>query len=215
MLESRLHSMDSICRCPGPAIHNDSPCLHHHNDDLPVMPGSLQCFMANMIFPISYIDSFYREQMLTEASRIPLEASLFSLELQNWPKNCCHTECWHHKTAAIVIQNDGAPLQTCFPYTATCIRVTLWIQAGCQTGDLVVRVTTCAQEPVVACTCRLPSPPQAHYYIIIIIPREGVGGALGATARKLSLLIPIWRSPQRNLAESKGKFPHTGMVLRL
>ncbi len=53
------------------------------------------------------------------------------------------------------------------------------------------------------------------YDNIIIIPREGVGGALGATARKPSLLIAIWRSPQRNLAESEGKFPHTGMVLRL
>jgi hypothetical protein len=31
--------------------------------------------------------------------------------------------------------------------------------------------------------------------IIIIIPREGVGGALGATARKPSLPIPIWRMP--------------------
>jgi hypothetical protein len=40
----------------------------------------------------------------------------------------------------------------------------VWIQAGCQAGDSVVRVATCAEEPVVACTCRLPSPPQAHYY---------------------------------------------------
>jgi hypothetical protein len=45
-------------------------------------------------------------------------------------------------------------------------------------------------------------------------PLEGVGGALGATARKPSLPIPIWRSRQRNLAESEGNFWHTRMVLR-
>jgi hypothetical protein len=45
----------------------------------------------------------------------------------------------------------------------------VWILAGCQTGDWVVRVATCAQEPVVACTCCLPSPPQARYYYYMII----------------------------------------------
>jgi hypothetical protein len=60
----------------------------------------------------------------------------------------------------------------------------VWIQAGCQTGDWVVRVATCAQEPVVACTCRLPSPPQAHYYYYYLyaIHKANAGGCPGICA---------------------------------
>ncbi len=43
---------------------------------------------------------------------------------------------------------------------------------------------------------RSQTPNPQYIIIIIIIPREGVGGALGATARKPSLYI--WMRPNEN-----------------
>jgi hypothetical protein len=51
-----------------------------------------------------------------------------------------------------------------------------------------------AHQKLLACSSCLSA-----INIIIIIPREGVGGALGATARKPSLPIPIWRSQKKIL----------------
>ena len=72
-----------------------------------------------------------------------------------WAKNTCPHQAPMSRRAHV----GGLPWHYCHMHMRN-----VWIQAGCQTGDWVVRVATCAQEPVVACTCRLPSPPQAHYY---------------------------------------------------
>ena len=106
-----------------------------------------------------------------------------------WAKNTCPHQAPMSRRAHV----GGLPWHYCHMHMRN-----VWIQAGCQTGDWVVRVATCAQEPVVACTCRLPSPPQAHYhYYYYYIATHG-----GCQVTHLAGVAP-WGCTGRNAPNTK------------
>ncbi len=104
-----------------------------------------------------------------------------------------HLETWHHSWRGdAAVDFDCVSAGVAYSLLSLHLR-NVCIQAGCQTGDRVVRVATCAQEPVVACTCRLPNPSQAHYYYYYLhaaqIFRYPTGGNCAWNGRAINVFM--------------------------